>query len=393
MQHHYSQVNTVSCYRCDEYDGAALQPLLLQLLGDMGVEPSALAGKKVVIKPNLLAAADADKAMTTHPALLRALALILTEAGAYVTVAESSGGPYTEVALRTIYAACGITDAVKDTGAALNFDTTHGTLSASDGRYSTRFSIITPILEADVIFNLCKLKTHSLATMTAAAKNLFGTVPGLQKFELHARYRDQKHFLGALCDLCDCLCTEKQIYHICDAVIGMEGNGPSAGSPRKIGCLLASENPFALDLAASRIIGLEGEVPMITEAQGRGLCASHSDALTVLGHGLSPFLIPDFRRPEAASLSFLANIPTFLQPRPIIGPDCIGCGLCYRSCPVKAISMVEAKKDAKAKKQALIDRQKCIRCYCCQELCPYEAVDIRKHPVYKLLALVNGKRR
>ena len=92
--------------------------------------------------------------------------------------------------------------------------------------------------------------------MSGAVKNFFGTVPGVQKFEMHARFPEIGDFSQMICDLCQMLCAKKTVIAVCDAVVGMEGNGPTAGKPRPLGAILAGTDPSKLDLVCARVIGL-----------------------------------------------------------------------------------------------------------------------------------------
>ncbi len=360
----------------------------------LGVTPSFFHGKKVAIKPNLVMKKPAEYAATTHPAVLDALLSYLDGCDcADVVIAESMGGPYTEGALRGVYAVCGIEEAVKGHCARLNFDVTSRPVSAPNGEICKSFDIITPIADADVIINLCKLKSHSLTRMSGAIKNTFGCIPGLTKFEFHARYPDYADFNKMLVDLSAMLHEQKDCIDICDAIVGMEGNGPTGGLPRKIGCLLASRNPFVLDTVSSALLSCEGEVPMITEAQNRGFAPTSADAVKTTAD-YRALIQTDFRAPDTARRSknalhwlpkvFGGKLFDWFAPRPVIrSSTCVGCGECERSCPVHTIEMI---RDKHGKKKATIHADKCIRCFCCQELCPIHSVDIRKNAVLNLLA-------
>ncbi len=379
---------------CGEYDKDLLTRGIVSMMESLGITPSFFAGKKIAVKPNLVMKKPAEYAATTHPAVLDALLSYLDGCDcADVVIAESMGGPYTEGALRGVYAVCGMEDAVKGYRARLNFDVSSRTVSAPNGVMCKSFDIITPIADADVIINLCKLKSHSLTRMSGAIKNTFGCIPGLTKFEFHARYADYADFNKMLVDLSAMLHEQKDCIDICDAIVGMEGNGPTGGMPRKIGCLLASRNPFCLDTVSAAILSCEGEVPMITEACRRGFCPETAEEVQVTAD-FRDLIRSDFRAPDTAyrSKSALHWLPKVLggrvfdwfAPRPVIRTEtCVGCGECERSCPVHTIETV---RDRHGRKKAKIHPDKCIRCFCCQELCPIHSVDIRKNAVLNLLA-------
>ena len=368
---------TVSVRRCEDYDVSKIEKIFREQIFELGIDLSAFAGKRIAVKPNLVVASKPDTAACTNPAVIEAVSRIAVSCGAHVTIAESPGGPFTLSLMKHNYKMNKVDEVAKNSGAVFNTDMGFRTMSAPNAKNSKNFNVINAIADADVIFNVCKLKTHTLTGMTNAVKNLFGVIPGTQKVEMHARFSNQQKFGDVLIDLCDMLCSSKRIISFCDAVVGMEGNGPSGGSPRKVGCLLVSENPYALDLAASEIIYHDGEVPMVEEAKRRGLCPKESE-MCILGDDIDSFRVKDYLHSDAKRGKIFSLLPPFLQPRPeVISSKCVGCGRCAENCPANAISVRGGK--------AVIDRKGCIKCFCCQELCPIHAVDIKKNIIFKLI--------
>ncbi len=370
--------NKVALSKADTYDREQLYGIIKEQFQLLGIDLAQFSGKKVVLKPNLLLKFSPERAATVHPDVVYAAAKLFVEAGANVILAESPGGPYTQGALKGIYKTSGMEQAASDAGFTLNYDTAYTEVTAEGGERSNHFCIINPILEADCIVNLCKLKSHSMALMTASVKNLFGTVPGTLKVEYHSRFPKQEDFAAAMVDLTSYLCKTKRVISVCDAIVGMEGNGPSAGNPKKIGCILSSENPFALDLLAAHIIGAGNSVAMIENGKKRGYMPESVSNLTVLGEKPESCLINDFVFPDTHKKHILNNLPAFLEPRPVVVKSkCIGCGECARSCPKKIITIKNRK--------AHIDKSKCIKCYCCQELCKPAAIKIHRNILYRII--------
>ena len=373
------------------YDEELIFSALNEQARMLGIAETQYAGKRVVIKPNLVAPSRPDAAATTHPVFLRALVRFLRSHGAeQLLLAESPGGPFTEASLRNNYKVCGILEAAQECGLPLNFDTTSGIVNAPDAYVCRSFSVITPIREADVIVDLCKLKSHSLTRMSCAVKNFFGVIPGIEKFAMHSAYPQLDAFSEMIVDLAAMLCGTHEILTVCDAIVTMEGNGPTGGRPRPLGAVLMSASPFCLDAAAEELIGFSGTVSITKCAAKRGLCPASAEELTVLGASLADFRVSDFREPDASSGKFLRSLPelfggrfaAFFSPRPEIdGKRCVGCGVCAASCPQKTVTIVNRS----GKKRARIETKKCIRCFCCQELCPIHAVKIRKNPLIALL--------
>ena len=364
------KVSIVKCERYAEVQNAVEQAV--NLIG--GIEKYVKKGDKVVIKPNLVSKKKPDEAVTTHPDFLRAVIVMVENAGGIVTIAESPGGPYNAAMLKSTYAACGIDNAIEGTNATLNFDTAFTEVHFPDGKTIKNIPIINPILDADVIISLPKLKTHAMTSYTGAVKNLFGTIPGTHKAELHFRLDDRKAFCSMLVDLCECV---KPALSIMDAVWGMEGNGPTAGQSRHIGLVMASANPYAIDKTACTLIDYTAdEVDTVREAVERKLVGE----IEITGEPIEPLIMRDYVKPESHfNLLKLVSLPPALNAwvtnalasRPKMDYSmCVSCGECARVCPPKAISMESSKP--------VIDKTKCIKCFCCQELCPKKAVKIHR---------------
>lgn len=375
----------VAVSRCESYDKSCLKEKLAAQWRQIGLSEDFFRGKKVALKPNLVRKMDASLAGTTHPAVAEAVAELCREWGAAdVWMVESPGGPYTENALRAAYRICGMEAASAGGAFRLNYDTAWQTADYPDGVASKVFHILTPILNADVVVNLCKLKSHGLTMMTGAVKNYFGTIPGTEKFEMHARFPDIGDFSEQLVDLCAYHAKARPMLNVMDAVVGMEGNGPTNGKPRKIGAILCSQNPFALDEVASHLIGMEGKVIYIEKGRARG----YVDAPTVIGENPESLRVADFLPPDSAkknTIEWLSDfwggrLMRFFEPRPAINrKKCVGCGECVRSCPAHTITMNEKKR------RPVIEPSACIKCFCCQELCPKDAVKIKQNFLIKLV--------
>ena len=364
---------------CDEYDAVKIFNTLYKMASDFGITEEEIKGKRVVIKPNLLLAYPPERAATTHPDVVAAVAELCVKFGAAeVMIAESPGGIYNEKNLDRVYRVTGMKDAASVSGAKLNYDMGWKEFSIPDGVVSKTINVINPILSADVIINVSKLKTHSLAVMTCASKNLFGVIPGVMKFEMHARFKKPEDFFTMVVDLNEELDKRYNIIHICDAIIGMEGDGPSGGNPKQTGAIIMSRNPFNLDFVASEIIGLGGKVKTLKIASERRLCAEKIEDIEIIGKKISDIKCGNYIPPDTAKGKKFDLIPPFLQPRPIIDKKlCKGCKTCVESCPQSTIVMSNGK--------ARINHDKCIRCYCCQELCTFKAVKIKKSFIYRLV--------
>ena len=331
----------------------------------------------VGVKVNLVAALKPESAATTHPALVCALVELLRERGANVLVGDSPGGLFNGPALERIYSVTGM-KAVEAVGGQLNRDFSCKQARFPEAKSAKRFEYSGWLDSCDALINFCKLKTHGMMGLSAAVKNLFGAVPGTRKPEMHYQFPQVEDFANMLVDLNEYF---RPRLNLVDAVVGMEGNGPTMGTPRPLGLLLADDNPYRLDTACAALIGEDpAALPALSAARARGLLPEN----TVLPPELTPFLRPDWNRPPRRDIRFVRGTPLspvlafLLQSRPKVLPaQCVGCGKCARVCPAKAIRMQRHRPS--------IDRKACIRCFCCQEFCPKGAMISHRSAIARLL--------
>lgn len=377
----------VSVAPCAEYTPDACREALLQVLAPIGGLDFIKPGMKIAIKANLVSFIKPEAAATTHPELLVQLTKLISERGATAVIGDSPGGVYNNVYVGRVYAATGMQQA-EQAGAILNRDFSQKDASFPEAKIAKTFRYTAWLDDCDAIIDFCKLKSHGMMGMSAAAKNLFGTIPGTLKPEYHFRFPDPCDFARMIVDLNDYW---KPALSIADAVVGMEGNGPTAGTPRHIGAVLASRDPHMLDLACAKLIGLRREdVPTLEAAFERGYIPEDAEKLAICGD-IDSLCVPDFEHLKtrndllfkntfggAAGKLFGGAVQRLMCSRPgAEKASCIGCGKCANLCPSKAITM----KNALPK----IDRKKCIRCFCCQEFCPKGAMKVTRPFVAKLL--------
>ena len=359
----------VAVVRCKTYDVEAVKPALEEAVNAVNGLDFVMPGMKIIIKPNLVSFKKPDAAATTHPALLEALVEMLLARGADVTIGDSPGGPHSLPLLNRVYTATGM-DRLEKLGAKLNRNMNEKTVDFPEGKVLKNFTYTEYLDEADAIIDFCKLKSHGMLGMSAAVKNLFGTIPGLKKPEVHYKFQNDAEFADMLVDLNEYF---KPRLAICDAVVGMEGNGPTAGTPRQIGAIIASKSTYYADVVGAELIGMNIEgLPTLQAAYERGFAPASSKNLRVYGD-IRALTVDDFKAPPVRGLSFMrkGNVLHFiskaaLEHKPTLKTRlCVGCGECARMCPAKAIGMKNKKPH--------INREKCIRCFCCQEFCPCAA--------------------
>ena len=360
----------VAVVRCKTYNVEAVKPALEEAVNAVNGLDFVKSGMKIIIKPNLVSFKKPDAAATTHPALLEALVEMLLARGADVTIGDSPGGPHSLPLLNRVYAATGM-DRLEKLGAKLNRNMNEKTVDFPEGKVLKNFTYTEYLDEVDAIIDFCKLKSHGMLGMSTAVKNLFGTIPGLKKPEVHYKFQNDAEFADMLVDLNEYF---KPRLAICDAVVGMEGNGPTAGTPRQIGAIIASKSTYYADVVGAELIGMNIDgLPTLQAAYERGFAPASSKNLRVYGD-IRALTVDDFKAPLVRGLSFMrkGNVLHFiskaaLEHKPTLKKRlCVGCGECARMCPAKAIEMKNKKPH--------INREKCIRCFCCQEFCPRAAM-------------------
>ena len=325
-----------------------------------------LAGRTVLLKPNLLGAMPPEKHVTTHPAIVRAAVEAVERRGpARVMVGDNSGmRAYgsNEHAARV----AGILDAAG--GRYVNLGAS-GVKTAVESAFAEHLAVSREVLECDVLVSLPKMKTHVATGITGAVKNSYGHLVGGEKMRLHRQAQGPLAFARAVVDVYQIRPPDLVVM---DAVVAMEGQGPSGGRPRDVGRVLASTDAVALDTVMAAMMGLEPRtVPMLKEAQDRGLGPADLEAVAMDG----PFeVVPDFKAPGVGPGfgTWISRLATYLfvtQPEVRYG-KCVQCGSCAEACPVGAITMTD--------RGPVIDYGRCISCFCCHEMCRYGAMDLSR---------------
>jgi uncharacterized protein (DUF362 family)/NAD-dependent dihydropyrimidine dehydrogenase PreA subunit len=376
--------SVVSIRGCDQYEPGPLREVMEKIFSDLG-GPAAFVkrGDRVLLKPNLLLASAPHKAIVTHPNVVEAVASILSDAGAKLFLGDSP--PIGRLA-RTLTKS-GYDPFMKRLGVEpVPFLKKHSVGFPEDRDYR-RIEIAGEALEYDKVVNLAKLKAHSQMFLTLAVKNLFGVIIGMDKasWHLHAGM-DYDKFAAVLVQIFEAV---NPCLSIVDGILGMEGDGPNAGTPREVGVIGASRDAVALDATLCRLLGFEIErVKTCAVGQAMGLGVADPERIRVVGDEPEGFPLKDFKPPKSM-MSLTWNmaprnpIRKFLEnnmiPRPNIDPEtCSRCGTCLEHCPPRAIE--------ERKGRMIIDYKKCISCFCCQELCTTKAIDTVRPWLGKVLS-------
>lgn len=370
---------------CESYDSGTVRRALEEAVEQAGGLDWVRPGMRVGIKLNLCAGLKPERAATTHPVMAAELTKMLAARGASVVLGDSPGEPFTPVVLNRIYNVTGMR-LCEEAGGELNRDFSHRTAENPDAVTAKSFEYCRWLDNCDAVISFCKLKSHGLMGMTAAVKNIYGVIPGTVKSEYHFRYPDPMAFAEMMVDLNEFV---KPRLYLCDAVEAMEGNGPTQGTPRHMGVLLAGTDPYRMDrLCAWLVNEAERELLYLEAAKRRGLLPAEGDPDDI--ERAAPFRIADFERSGATSSWFVLDpddaafrrflkkgLSAVMRSRPKLYDGCVGCGHCAELCPAKAIVIRD--------KKAVINRKKCVRCFCCQEFCPTGAMRVQRTVIARIL--------
>ena len=332
---------------------------LLEPLG--GMERFIKKGEKVLLKVNLLSAREPEKAVTTHPEFVRAVARAVKKVGGLPYIGDSPAGIFSKGSLRKAYKRSGLEKIANKEGIPLNHDTDIRKMDIPNSRKLRRANVCKYVLNADKVIALPKLKTHSFQYLTMACKIMYGAVPGLTKAKYHAKFPGKVAFADMLLDL---LILVKPRLIIMDGILAMEGSGPNSGDPVELGFALASTDAVAMDIAICRMIGIEPiNIPVLKRAKVRNLWPESID-YPLLDPEVNT--IKEFKLPNTASHLLTGKKTTGKSP--IITDRCIGCGECEKICPKGVVKIAD--------KVARVDYSGCIRCFCCHEVCPENAIKL-----------------
>lgn len=361
----------VSIVRAHEYDYAQLNEAIeksIKLIG--GLERIVKPGDRVFVKINHLSPpSPPEKGIITHPVFAEAVLELLKTVAVDITVGDDiesdSGDGFRVSGFRQMCERVGVR--------LVNLKEDGFVERTCNGHFLDKVYLAVSALDADVIINLPKLKTHSLTVLTCGVKNMYGVIPAGLRTRFHGEYVRSEDFSHVVVDIFSAI---KPQLTIVDAVVAMEGEGPADGSLKQAGVILASEDAVALDAVATKIMGLNpADIYTTRYGDERGLGVGNLQDIEVVGEEIESAIIPDFKAPSSASSTLLSMVPGFLarelagelsvRPR-VIKRHCTGCSQCEKICPVGAISI--------SNKIASINRSICVRCMCCHEVCRFNAI-------------------
>lgn len=361
----------VSLVECNSYDKEEIYNAVKKSLDD--IEFKIKPKIKVLIKPNVLSQNPPDKYVTTHPTVVDSLVKIFKNADCEVIIAESSGF-YKEGGTNKALEISGmksITEKHKISLINLEIIPVKQIKDKNAVVYKNP-EISGLIFDVDLIVNVPKLKTHTLVKYTGAVKNLFGTIPGGRKQNLHVLGDNEEKFSQILVDIYQNI---KPELNVMDAVIGLEGDGPGTGGrPKVTNLIIASISAPALDIVASEVIGYN-PLDIFTNRYCIERELVKPEDIEIIGKKKTV----KYKKPKSTS-----RLPSFIikwfMKKIIMNPyankkKCKKCGVCRDICPVGAIKFEPFPK---------FDKKKCINCYCCHENCPHDAIELKGSKILKI---------
>jgi uncharacterized protein (DUF362 family)/ferredoxin len=369
-------------YSCPgNYGTFPLQKGLNEVLQPVLKAAGGVAGKKVLLKPNLLFSRRSDDPAAVHPAVILAVSELLIAEGATVTLLENPGTQR----VGAIIDKMAIGSRLRELGVTFDDFTDYRSKVLGDKCVFRQLRLAREFEKFDLVFDLAKAKTHAMMTLTLAVKNLFGLVDSTDRIAWHlAVGSDFNRFADLLLDL---YLTVKPQISIIDGIIGMEGNGPGSGTPVAANFLACSADALALDASVAERLGVaSSELILLQRAAKRGLDFSYSNQGEI--PETVPFKLPD---PPGMLNAWGVTLPPFFKKqlrnlagsRPFLdAKECISCGRCAEVCPPQSLKMKMVKK----RKLPFFDLSNCIRCYCCQEHCPRGAISPRPQLLNSLLS-------
>lgn len=367
-------MSKVSSVQCNTYNPPNVYQAVKQSIEQLGY--AIPKNKRVFIKPNLLAPNRPEQHSITHYTIIDALCRIFSDNNCRLQIGDSVAF-YQKGLTEKAFITSKLADVAKKYGAELvAFEQKPLVKIKANNCVVKEFYLPREIVEADLVIDACKLKTHGGGfRFSGAIKNLFGCIPGGYKQKLHIWSKNDIELCGVFVDLVNII---KPALCLMDAIVGMDGGPTAFGRPTPVGVILVSDNPAALDTIACKMIGYAPEdIPMLLRAKEIKMIKSFTDIELV---GKVPSVLfnrlitgPVALKKEKQGI-FISD--TFVYPY-INNRICNECNNCIEFCPVQAI--INTEKGLK------IDYNKCLHCYYCLYACPQKAFRVKSTPTNKFI--------
>jgi len=274
--------------RCSDYGEPQLAESIarhFELLG--GLEKFVKHGDTVLLKPNFIAPMLRRCATQTDPAIILETARLLKDFGAKPFVADSPAWGNVFECVKKL----------KLEGPLKRLSVPVKQLNKPKkcriGPDNVTVNISSVALDADVIINLPKFKSHQQLTATFAVKNMFGCVSGKQKAYWHFAKGKNRH------DFCELLIEVFKLLNpaltIIDGVVAMDGPGPIHGRARPLGWIISGTDPICCEIICAKLINIEPEqLPIIKAARQIGFGPCDHEKIEIIGDDFSQHVCTDF---------------------------------------------------------------------------------------------------
>jgi len=355
--------------RVDDYNEEAIREVLIEnrdfILKDLKPKD------KVLVKPNFLSSNPPERAVTTHPTFIKTFVKFLLENDLSVYLGDIPGRA---MGIQKLKELSGVSELegenlkIEDLGV-------YGFRKARESVNGIVINLPNILWDVKKIFNLPKMKTHSLTFISGATKNLFGLTPRKDRLLIHS-ISDPILFSKILIDINKYLPIPQTI--VMDGILGMEGDGPSFGNPVWFKSVIISDDPICADLIMSKIMNFDiSEIPLFkNEVDLNYELDGKIEDLIKKAEKPKTYIISGKGTSKIASLVY-KYLGDYLQPKPYVDKTkCIKCGVCASKCAGKAITLDPYPK---------FDREKCVLCYCCHELCPQGAIYLKRSIISKIV--------
>ncbi|HMB19801.1 MAG TPA: DUF362 domain-containing protein [Spirochaetota bacterium] len=385
-------LSKIAAYSCEQYDTEQIKTVFRKALQDIEFDLSSMRNMRIAIKPNLLRDSSPEKGVVTHPVFFQAAVQLVKENGGIPILVESPAVH----SLDRVFKKTGYDEIIRNENVEVSDTSCVKVVYNEHASRFKRFELAADAVDADMIVNLPKFKTHGITYITAAVKNLFGTIHGLDKSQWHLRASTKEEFATILLDLYDSYIhhMDKTILHLVDAITVLEGEGPGpSGTPKSMNVIVAGLDAIAVDYILSKLVQIDVNlVHTVKMGDSRGLGQGREETISILGDPVDLLQVEDFQPTKSSLSSDMMRWPftspvmrsLFVQ-RPV--PSEEKCTLCYQCksiCPAGAIS-----RAAEGEKIPAYDYKKCIRCYCCMEICPESAIDLKKGKLQWIFNIVS----
>ena len=334
-------------------------------------------GKTVMLKVNAVSNMNYDHGYTTHPMFLKALIRVLKDYPVKIIVSDNH--PFNSI--KSTLKGNGTLKVIEEENVTLADNHELKEISSENYLQYKSFNVSKTFVEADIMINLPKLKTHSFTYFSCAQKNLFGLIYGLEKANWHVIANNPKDFGTMINDLY-CITKEQfkenHLIHLCDSIECLQGDGPTTGGNKtKMNAIFASTSGVALDIVGLKMAGLDLEKSFITTtALKNNIELSNKDDIEVIGNYFEQYSLEEPEKPLGA-IKLLNNqfMKNLLLEHPIVDKDkCLKCGACAKICPKHTMRIKQGEYPK-------LKTNQCIRCWCCSEVCPVSAISKSKRPL------------